>query len=140
MAARLLGLRIRIPPGAWIFVLCCTVKTKKQVRKKYKGGRREGLKKKIPVEENFFVPVRPPSPLCNGYRVFSGGKAALEGDAGHHPLPAPRERTGNIPPPSHCLRRHVVGLSLPYPLFITFIIYMITRIAQEVTKLDLQLS
>ena len=42
-AARLLVLRVRIPPGAWMFVLyskdrrqnASTIKTKKQVRKNY---------------------------------------------------------------------------------------------------------
>ena len=50
-ADRLLGLRIRNPLGAWMFVLCVVskdkmtkcerVKTKKQVRMKYKQSTRE---------------------------------------------------------------------------------------------------
>ena len=55
--SRLLGLRVRIPLEAWIFVLCVvredkqakcrTIKTKKQVRMKYKQNTGE-YKKKFP--------------------------------------------------------------------------------------------
>ena len=54
MAARLLELRVQIPPGAWMFVLCVVskdkkakcraIKTKKQVRstREYKNNLTEG--------------------------------------------------------------------------------------------------
>ena len=83
MAARLLGLRVRIPPGTWMFVLCVsyskekrqearTIKTKKQVWTKYKQRARKGLQIFRTRPDR---PWRPPGLLQNGYRVpFPGVK------------------------------------------------------------------
>ena len=53
VAAHLLGLRVRIPPRAWMILLCVVkkseqaraIKTKKKVLKKYKQRGREGIHK-----------------------------------------------------------------------------------------------
>ena len=104
---RLLGLRVRIPPGAWMFVLCVvskdkkvkcrkcrTKKTQNQVRAKYD---RVQENKKIPVKASFSAPIRtgpapppPPSFLYNGYRVsFPGVKRPWRG-VNHPPYLGPR--------------------------------------------------
>jgi hypothetical protein len=84
VAGRPLGLRVRIPPGAWMFVLCVvsketkakcrTIKTKEQVRTKYRV--QENIKKNPGGDEIFRTcPGQhwgPPSLLHNRY----GGKAA----------------------------------------------------------------
>ena len=103
-ADRLLGLLVRIPPGAWVFVLCVlsndkiancrTVSRKKQVRMKYKQSARE-YKKRIPVGARFFRarPDRlwgPPSLLHNGYRVFVPGVKRPGCGVNHPPHLAPR--------------------------------------------------
>ena len=65
-AARLLGLRVRIPPGAWMCVVhfvserqeekCRTVKTKTQVQ--LKSRVRENTEKEIPVTVYFSTSVQ----------------------------------------------------------------------------------
>jgi hypothetical protein len=78
-AHRLLGLRVRIPPGAWMFVLCVvsedkkikctTIKTKKQ-----EWIKQEQRTKKVPSGEMYSAPVHTRL-LCTGCRVcFPGVK------------------------------------------------------------------
>jgi hypothetical protein len=92
-AARLLGLWVRIPPGARMFVLCLSYKDGSMERKvtwrtkgfkQYKNwskGKNPGQTKKNPGGGEIFStrPDRPwglPSLLYNGCRVIPGGKAA----------------------------------------------------------------
>jgi hypothetical protein len=57
VAARLLGLRVRIPPGAWMFVLCVLSKDKGKMQDSQDKGRSteyKRIKRKVPVGANIF--------------------------------------------------------------------------------------
>ena len=91
---RLLGLRVRFPPGAWMFVLCVLYsKDKRQSQDNQdKEVRISYRQKKNPGKGEIFRtrpdrPWGPPSLLYNGYRVsLPGVKRPRRGV--NHPLPS----------------------------------------------------
>ena len=74
-ADRLLGIRVRIPLGAWMFVLCVLYSKDKRQIQDNQDKEVEIKYKKMPVEDRFSAPVGSPILLYNGYRVsFPGVK------------------------------------------------------------------
>jgi hypothetical protein len=92
-AAPLLELRVRIPPGAWMFVLCVeskdkmakcrTVRTKKQARMKYKESTRE-YKRKYRRKHWFQSLV---SVVCCQVEVSATGRSLVQRSATNCSVP-----------------------------------------------------
>jgi hypothetical protein len=99
------GDRIPFPPAAWIFLLCAVsrdkkakcrrIKTKRQVRMKYKQSTRE-YKKKSRWGPGFPHPSRPPGAYPYSFTVGTGSVSRVESgrdvDLTTHPNLAPRSK------------------------------------------------
>jgi hypothetical protein len=99
-ADRLLGLRVYVPPGSWMFLLCAFYITDRrpkpgQSRQRGKANVHSKNKKEVPVGERFYRslsdrPWAPSNPLYNGYRIFFlGVKRPACGV--NHPFPSSAE-------------------------------------------------
>ena len=88
---RLLRLRVRIPPGLWMFVLCVLYNQEKEVQTK----KRDRIKQNVGAGDFFLTladrPWGPPSLLYNRYRVFfPRGQSGRGVVFTNHPQLAPR--------------------------------------------------